>query len=79
LKQRHSFEELDLGDWTDWLAKGITAIVLGLAIGILFGLQTEKIGVLQSCIIWVLIFAAIGFREHIRYFLHLVVKLATGK
>ena len=79
MKQRYSFEEIDLGDWTDWFAKGIMAVVLGLVVGILFGWWSEKIGILQSCVIWVLIFAAISFREHIRYFIHLVVKLTTGR
>jgi len=79
MRQKYNSEELNLGDWTEWLAKGIVAITLGTIVGVLFGWQAEKIGILQSCIIWVLVFAVIGFREHIRYFIYLLLKHTTGK
>jgi hypothetical protein len=72
-------DEIELGDWTDWLAEGITAVALGTIVGVLFGWQAEKIGILQSCIIWILVFAVIGFRKQIRYFIRLLLRHTTGK
>jgi len=77
--RRHNPNEFNLGDWTEWLAKFITAIVLGLVIGVLFGWQVEEVGILWGCVIWILVFTAIGFREQIRYFIHLLVRLTAGR
>jgi hypothetical protein len=72
-------DEIELGDWTDWLAEGITAVTLGTIVGVLFGWQIERTGVAQSCVIWILVFAAIGFRKQIRYFIYLLLKHTTGR
>ena len=79
MRRERNINELELGDWTDWLAEGITAVTLGTIVGVLFGWQIERIGVIQSCIIWILVFAVIGFRKQIRYFIYLLLKYTAAK
>jgi len=79
MPQKYNSGEPDLGDWTDWVANGITAVVLGVVIGILFGWQFEKAGIFWGCVIWILVFAIIGFRKQIRYFFQFLYRLAFNK
>ncbi len=67
MPRKHNSGELDLGDWTDWLAKGIVAIILGIIIGVFLGCFEKKVGIPWWCVIWVLFFAVIGFRKEIRH------------
>ena len=79
MPQKHNPGELDFSDWTDWVANGLTAIVLGGIIGALFGWQFERAGIFWGCVIWILVFTIIGFRKQIRYFIRFLYQLAFNK
>ena len=70
MPRKHNTDKPDFGDWTDWVARSITALVLGAIIGILFGCQFERAGIFWGCAIWILVFAIIGFRKQIRCFFY---------
>lgn len=69
MPQKYNPGELDFGDWADWFANSITAAVLGSIIGTLFGWPFGKIGIFWGCVIWIPVFAVIGFRKQIQYFI----------
>lgn len=69
MPQKYNSDKPDFGDWTDWVANGITAVVLGTVIGGLFGWQFERAGIFWGCVIWISVFTVIGFRKQIRYFI----------
>lgn len=78
MPHKYNYGELDFGDGHDFFAKSVTAIVLGGIIGYLFGVQVERIGILWSCVAGIMLFAVIGFRKQIRYFVRfLFSKQAT--
>ncbi len=58
-------------DWTDFLAYGSTAVALGTVIGLFFGLQVERVGILWGCAAGTLLFAIIGFWKQIRHLFRL--------
>ncbi len=79
MPQENNSEKPDLGDWTDWAANGITALFLGSVIGILFGWQFKGAGIFWGCAIWTLVFAIIGFRKQIWYFLRFICRHVFNK
>ncbi len=70
MPQKDNFSKLDLGDWHDFFANGLGAIILGAIIGTLFGWQFEKAGIFWGCVIWIPVFAIIGFRKQIKCFFY---------
>jgi len=79
MPRKYNSGELDFGDWTDWVANGIMAIILGGIIGTLFNWQVKKIGILWGCVIWILIFAIIGFRKQIRCLFRFLYRYVFNK
>lgn len=79
MPRKHNSGELDFGDWADWVANGIEAVVLGIIIGILFGWQAENVGIIRGCAIWIPLFAVIGFRRQIQCLFYLLFRCVFNK
>ena len=68
MPQKYNSDKPDLGDWTDWVANGITAVVLGGIVGALSSWPFGRTGIFWGCVAGILLFAIIGFWKQIRHF-----------
>ena len=70
MPRKYNSSELGFGDWHDFFANGISAVILGVIVGGLFGWQTqERLGIPWGCFLGFLLFFCLGFWKQIWYFL----------